>query len=484
MEVACSKCGAKGRVPDERLASGPVSLRCSACQSVLRVGNPKTNPNGPAWFFDAGQGAQGPYRIDELIALWQAGRLGWDARLWREGDPEWAVARGHGPFIDAIFARDAGAPALADAFSGNAPALRGGASMAAARRDANALAQREPSDARFTEHGDRTDPQLTPPRHVPDGASETSITEPRNPDPRARVPHDSLAPFERASRVPGRRWPAAILIASSAIAACVVFWAVRAQPSGSPAVAATTVQRPSTGTTAAITPNAVLAREHADVEAAVAEAAPRAALVEQAETAVPAEPARAPALPVAPARTLPAAEARPLRSAGEQPRSATNRGIAPALRGGATVSAPASANAEQADDSDQADDSKPATPAPVANEDGDDEPSQPATPPPVAHAPDFLTSAAPLPDTPTTLQIASAMRAVAPAVRACADSMAPTTVYVSVAITGATGRVGHVSVPSVASTLERCVAQAVQNATFPRFDRPQLELRFPFLLGR
>jgi hypothetical protein len=456
MEVACSKCGAKGRVPDERLASGPVSLRCSACQSVLRVGNPKTNPNGPAWFFDAGQGAQGPYRIDELIALWQAGRLGWDARLWREGDPEWAVARGHGPFIDAIFARDAGAPALADA-------------LAAARRDANALAQREPSDARFVEHGDRTDPQLTPPRHVPDGASESSITEPRTPDARARVGHDSLAPFERASRVPARRWSAAILVASSALLASVLFWAVRAQPSAAPAAA--TVQRPTTGPT---TPNAVLAREHADVEAAVAEAREPAPAA-QAETAVPAEPAVGAPLPVAQAegtRTLPAAEARPLRSAAEQQARSETKSAA--------------ASTVAADDSDQADDSDraPSATAPEAAAEGGDEPSQPAAPPPVAHAPDFLTSAAPLPDTPTTLQIASAMRAVAPAVRACADSMGPTTVYVSVAITGATGRVGRVSVPSVATELERCVAQALQNATFPRFDRPQLELRFPFLLGR
>src|SRR5689334_4605267 len=211
MEVACSKCGAKGHVPDERLASGPLSVRCSACQSVLRVGNPKANPNGPSWFFDVGQGAQGPYRIDELIALWHGGKLGWDSRLWREGDAEWAVARGHGSFIDAIFAHNAGAPARSEA-------------LAAARRDANSVAQRErfaalaapgaPSSAAANgANADRTDPQLTPPRHVTD--SESSITEPRTPDVRDRAAHDSLAPFERASRVPGRRWSAAILAVST-----------------------------------------------------------------------------------------------------------------------------------------------------------------------------------------------------------------------------------------------------------------------------
>src|SRR5262245_2633922 len=60
------------------------------------------------WYFDVGTGPQGPYLIDELLALWRQGRLGWDARVLREGDPEWRPVRGHGAFIDAIFARDMG----------------------------------------------------------------------------------------------------------------------------------------------------------------------------------------------------------------------------------------------------------------------------------------------------------------------------------------------------------------------------------------
>jgi hypothetical protein len=470
MEVACSKCGAKGRVPDERLASGPLSVRCSACQSVLRVGNPKANPNGPSWFFDVGQGAQGPYRIDELIALWHGGKLGWDSRLWREGDAEWAVARGHGPFIDAIFAHNAGAPARNDA-------------LAAARRDANSVARRDQlaalaapgappnSAAPNSANADRTDPQLTPPRHVPDGAlhsdsgtapalrggaSSSSITEPRTPDVRDRAAHDSLAPFERASRVPGRRWSAAILAASTAIAAAVLVWAVRSHPK--PEVAAITSAPNAAHAPAAITSSAALAREHADVEAAVAEAHEPAPSAASTATAVPADP-----IPV-PAATLPAAQARPLRSS-ERPKP---------------VAAPP-ASEDSIDTAEPEDRAQPEDPA------GDDDPaaSEPSAPKPAPdHAPDFLTTAAPLPDTPTTLQIASAMRAVAPAVRACANGGAPGTVYVSVAIKGATGKVSKVGVPSVDASLEHCIAQAVQTATFPRFDRPELELRFPFLLGQ
>jgi hypothetical protein len=469
MEVACSKCGAKGRVPDQRLQSGPVSLRCSACRSVLRVGNPKLNPNGPAWFFDAGQGAQGPYRIDELIDLWQSGRLSWDARLWREGDPEWAVARAHYPFIDAIFAHDAGAPARAGALS-------------AARRDANAVGQQERADARFapavvisesvadSANGERTDPQLNPPRHVPEASSDSSITEPRNPDvqERDRTAHDSLAPFERASRAPGRRWPAAILIGSSAIAACALFWSVRAlltSPAPTSTSAATTVQVP-----AATATRSELAREHMDVEAAVATGTQQPPTAAQTDTAVPIAEAKAAASPPAEAQagTLSAAQARPLRS------SARERGP------GGFAAEPTSGDLPAGEREAPADAPDP-EPDPAAASDA--VPRDPAAASSEARAPDFLTAAAPLPDTPTTLQIASAMRAVAPAVRACGDAIAPTTVYVSIAITGATGRVARVSVPSSPSSLEQCVAAAVQNAAFPRFDRPQLELRFPFLLG-
>jgi hypothetical protein len=117
--------------------------------------------------------------------------------------------------------------------------------------------------------------------------------------------------------------------------------------------------------------------------------------------------------------------------------------------------------------------------------DGSQEPSAPAPAlaPGRPRGPDFMTAAEPLPDLPTTREIASTVRTVAPAVRACASALGPTTVYVTVAITGPTGRVARVQVPSVSSELQRCIADAVRTAAFPRFERPELELRFPFLIG-
>jgi predicted Zn finger-like uncharacterized protein len=442
MEIACSKCGARGRVPDEQLAAGAVKVRCSICRNVMRVEPPRSaQPSSArvdAWYLDSGQGAQGPYRIGELVALWRGDKISWNAKLWREGDPEWSPARGHGAFIDAIFAHDerARAAAASESEQPAPPAL----SMLAASARVVGREQTNPSFA--ADELASVSASAAPPRHE------------------ERTPHDSLAPFERASHAASPRWPFAIVLGSLAIAGGVVLWAVRAQLPASP-------QPPTAAVAAGYEPHAPTVVATAAAEGAAPAPVEGADLAAVEPTAVPAgeasavglaaKPAAGVAAGTAPGRSTVLAPARPMRAAGADEDERLRQEHA------------ASENIAGDDD----------VPAVASADDSAHEAVAPARP----RAPDFLTPAQPLPDLPTTREIASAVRSVAPAVRACAGALGPTTVYVSVAITGATGRVARVQVPSVSSELQRCISDAVRAASFPHFERAELELRFPFLIG-
>ena len=462
MEVACGKCGARGRVPDAQLAGGPVAVRCSVCRGVMHVGEAPKPARADAWYLDSGQGAHGPYKIDELVALWRSDKISWNAKLWRDGDPEWSPARGHGAFIDAIFKHDDERAAA----SGGAATGSAGVPLPPADRAARPGARLPPVPAQRP-HGDRTSPAYVAAAAAAELAAVSAEAE--------RTPHDSLAPFERVSRVAGRRWPLAIMLGSGALAGGVLLWALDSQPAApvEAALSPAPVASPVRAAAAAAPP----------APAQLVNVAASSGAIE-APTAVPAAEANVAASEAALAEAqlhaaIPAARARPLAAVPAVGNSA------PALRGGAGARARSNALAEppaadgEADDEavEEASDAQPALAAA-------DEP-QPA---PAAPAPrrtsDFLTAAEPLPDMPTTREIASAMRKAAPAVRACGESSASSTVFVSVVITGATGRVARVQVPQVDGDVQTCIRTAVREVTFPAFARPELELRFPFLIGQ
>jgi hypothetical protein len=416
-----------------------------------------------AWYLDSGQGAQGPYKIGELVALWRSDRISWNAKLWREGDPEWSPARGHGAFIDAIFAHDERARAEA---AGLPEASKLSALAASSLPLASAVAKaREQTTPSFPAQA------LTGAVGAVGAVGADVVLDPR-------TPHDSLAPFERASQshAPAPRWPYAMVLASAAIAVGGVVWAVRMPPGEDlqaaaasvaaveaeprptavpaaaaiergPAVAATAERVPGGATVAddALAPAGAL--DPSAARSGAAQVAPDFA----ARTAPGASPGRAPAIALSPKSA-----AAPEDRARLQQEHAAAEALIP---DDGTSGAETSAGPEQ-----------PAAPAPALD------PDRP-------RGPDFMTAAEPLPDLPTTREIASAVRTVAPAVRACASALGPTTVYVTVAISGPTGRVARVQVPSVSSELQRCIAGAVRTASFPRFERPELELRFPFLIG-
>jgi hypothetical protein len=53
----------------------------------------QSHGDGLAWFYSAGNGQQGPVETQQLAALLQSRQVGLDALVWRDGFPQWIVAR-------------------------------------------------------------------------------------------------------------------------------------------------------------------------------------------------------------------------------------------------------------------------------------------------------------------------------------------------------------------------------------------------------
>ncbi len=48
---------------------------------------------GPVWFYNEDGTAHGPIGSEQIVALFQAGRIRWDTPIWREGYPSWLAFR-------------------------------------------------------------------------------------------------------------------------------------------------------------------------------------------------------------------------------------------------------------------------------------------------------------------------------------------------------------------------------------------------------
>ncbi len=88
-----------------------------------------------------------------------------------------------------------------------------------------------------------------------------------------------------------------------------------------------------------------------------------------------------------------------------------------------------------------------------------------------------------LPETPPRDAVASALRGVQGAVRACANGQSGVAT-VAVTVSGSSGRVTNATVTGefAGTSVGSCIARAVRGATFPRFSRPTFSVNFPYRL--
>jgi hypothetical protein len=86
-----------------------------------------------------------------------------------------------------------------------------------------------------------------------------------------------------------------------------------------------------------------------------------------------------------------------------------------------------------------------------------------------------------LPDTPSRDETLAAMRGVESAVRACTATETVTgTAEVAINVAGATGRVTSATVTGITGTVGSCIARAVRNARFPRFNKQTFTIKYPY----
>lgn len=106
MKAVCDTCGARYRIPDEKAAGKVLQIRCRKCGNIFKFEG-KTAPSRPKspkgdWFFAIDGESFGPYTERELRTRFEAGKLGLNTHVWKEGFSDWLPVVEHPEFAAAV----------------------------------------------------------------------------------------------------------------------------------------------------------------------------------------------------------------------------------------------------------------------------------------------------------------------------------------------------------------------------------------------
>lgn len=111
MKAICDTCGARYRIPEEKLEGKILRIRCRKCDNVFTVrdeepaASASAPPGGAAqgdWFFAINGESFGPYTEDEILHRFESGRLERNTHVWRQGMDAWMPVEDYAPFAAAI----------------------------------------------------------------------------------------------------------------------------------------------------------------------------------------------------------------------------------------------------------------------------------------------------------------------------------------------------------------------------------------------
>ncbi len=133
MQLACSNCGARYRLPSDKVAGRDFRFRCKKCGTVVTVrasvgpegaqaggsGKQVASPIAPTapkspdrqrnWYAIQNGVQLGPVRLDELIQLIASGRVGARTFVWHQTLPEWQRVEDVPALAPTLSAREEGA---------------------------------------------------------------------------------------------------------------------------------------------------------------------------------------------------------------------------------------------------------------------------------------------------------------------------------------------------------------------------------------
>lgn len=109
MRAVCDTCGARYRIPEEKLEGKILRIRCRKCENVFTVKDSSGSDAVAArqasageWFFAIGGESFGPYTQEELLDRFESGRLGVETYIWKQGFSEWMPVTEHPTFAAGI----------------------------------------------------------------------------------------------------------------------------------------------------------------------------------------------------------------------------------------------------------------------------------------------------------------------------------------------------------------------------------------------
>jgi predicted Zn finger-like uncharacterized protein len=93
MKITCESCSAKYSIADDKVAGRTFKIRCKRCGAALSVRG-DVAPARPSithgdWHVVVNDAQEGPFTSEEITAKVEAGDLGLDTFVWKEGMAEW-----------------------------------------------------------------------------------------------------------------------------------------------------------------------------------------------------------------------------------------------------------------------------------------------------------------------------------------------------------------------------------------------------------
>ena len=155
MKVECGSCAARYAIQDEKIAGRVFKIRCKKCQSAIVVRGDRVEapadgaePSQAVWHVVVDGAQDGPFDRETLCAMREAGSIGDDAFVWREGWADWEAmsaveeltpsgARHEG--ADLFAQSDASPFAGEDDVVASSPSARAERSLTGARNESSVL---------------------------------------------------------------------------------------------------------------------------------------------------------------------------------------------------------------------------------------------------------------------------------------------------------------------------------------------------------
>lgn len=106
MKAVCDTCGARYRIPDEKVIGKSLRIRCKKCGNIFKVQEQREHVESEEpqaqWYFAIKGESFGPFSHEAMIQRFGSGKLDEQTYVWRDGLSDWIPVSEHPEFYAAL----------------------------------------------------------------------------------------------------------------------------------------------------------------------------------------------------------------------------------------------------------------------------------------------------------------------------------------------------------------------------------------------